>query len=157
MHTPPPDAAFHATYLGKDIGYVLVIARTPAGDVALVRKNRPAWQAGRLNYPGGKIEEGESPLQAAVREFREETSVALSDTCLRPVAHLTRHGQFNLFAFATEAEAAADARSETDEAIQLLHESAVRQLTDRDAIENVAWLYAMAFDGFRKCAVIHYS
>ena len=39
----------------------------------LVLKNAPAWQVGKLNLPGGKIEEGESPLQAAIRELKEET------------------------------------------------------------------------------------
>ena len=40
--------------------------------VVLIRKNRPAWQAGKLNGIGGKVEPGESPQQAMVREFREE-------------------------------------------------------------------------------------
>lgn len=41
-------------------------------DVLLIRKTKPAWQAGRLNGVGGKIEKGESALEAMVREFREE-------------------------------------------------------------------------------------
>lgn len=41
--------------------------------VALVRKLRPAFQAGLLNGIGGKIEPGERPVSAMVREFREET------------------------------------------------------------------------------------
>lgn len=41
--------------------------------VLLVRKNRPKWQAGKLNGVGGHIEQGESPLDAMVREFYEET------------------------------------------------------------------------------------
>jgi 8-oxo-dGTP diphosphatase len=45
------------------------------GRVALVRKLKPAWQAGKLNAIGGKIEAGESPIQAMVREFAEETGV----------------------------------------------------------------------------------
>lgn len=43
--------------------------------VALIRKNRPDWQAGKLNGIGGKIEEGEIPVDALIREFREETGV----------------------------------------------------------------------------------
>lgn len=43
--------------------------------VVLIRKNRPEWQAGKLNGIGGKTEEGEFPRQAMVREFREETGV----------------------------------------------------------------------------------
>jgi 8-oxo-dGTP diphosphatase len=43
--------------------------------VALIRKNRPEWQAGKLNGIGGKIEEDESPRDAMIREFYEETGV----------------------------------------------------------------------------------
>jgi 8-oxo-dGTP pyrophosphatase MutT (NUDIX family) len=42
-------------------------------NVLLICKNRPDWQAGRLNGLGGKIEDGESPLTAVGREFAEET------------------------------------------------------------------------------------
>jgi 8-oxo-dGTP diphosphatase len=41
--------------------------------LALVRKTKPAWQAGRLNGIGGKIEDGEPPLAAMCREWKEET------------------------------------------------------------------------------------
>lgn len=41
-------------------------------DVLLVLKDKPEWQKGKLNLPGGKIEEGESPEQAATRELKEE-------------------------------------------------------------------------------------
>lgn len=41
--------------------------------VVLIQKNRPAWQAGRLNGVGGKIELGEDPADAMAREFLEET------------------------------------------------------------------------------------
>jgi 8-oxo-dGTP diphosphatase len=43
--------------------------------VALVKKSRPQWQAGRLNGIGGHIELGENPNEAMVREFLEETGV----------------------------------------------------------------------------------
>lgn len=41
--------------------------------VVLVKKTKPEWQAGLLNGIGGKIEPGESPFDAMVREFEEET------------------------------------------------------------------------------------
>jgi len=43
--------------------------------VCLIRKNRPDWQAGKLNGIGGKIEKGELAFEAMVREFYEETGV----------------------------------------------------------------------------------
>jgi 8-oxo-dGTP diphosphatase len=45
--------------------------------VVLIRKNRPAWQAGLYNGVGGHIEPGETPLQAMAREFREETGLTV--------------------------------------------------------------------------------
>lgn len=44
-------------------------------DVLLVLKDRPAWQKGRLNLIGGKVEEGEDPITAAVRELKEEAGL----------------------------------------------------------------------------------
>lgn len=43
--------------------------------VALIRKTKPAWQSGKLNGIGGKVEKGEDALDAMRREFREETGV----------------------------------------------------------------------------------
>jgi 8-oxo-dGTP diphosphatase len=42
----------------------------------LIRKNRPEWQAGKLNGIGGKVEKGEHSYYAMVREFKEEAGVA---------------------------------------------------------------------------------
>lgn len=43
--------------------------------VALIKKQRPAWQQGKWNGVGGKIEPNESPLEAMSREFCEETGL----------------------------------------------------------------------------------
>jgi 8-oxo-dGTP diphosphatase len=43
--------------------------------VVLIQKNRPEWQKGKLNGPGGHIEGEETPEQAIQREFREECGV----------------------------------------------------------------------------------
>ena len=49
-------------------------------NVALIRKNKPDWQAGLLNGIGGKVEYGESSKSAMVREFKEEAGMNTSET-----------------------------------------------------------------------------
>lgn len=41
----------------------------------IIKKDRPQWQCGRYNLPGGHIENGESPEEAAIRELKEETGL----------------------------------------------------------------------------------
>ena len=53
--------------------YVLGFHFRDRNTVALIRKKRPEWQAGKLNGIGGKVEKGEAPLLAMRREFFEET------------------------------------------------------------------------------------
>lgn len=45
--------------------------------VLLVLKNRPAWQVGKLNGLGGKVEAGETPLAGMVRELTEESALVI--------------------------------------------------------------------------------
>jgi len=62
--------------------YVLVYASAVErlDKILLIEKLKPDWQKGRFNLPGGKIEEGETPEEAAIRELKEETDLdALCD------------------------------------------------------------------------------
>lgn len=60
--------------------YVLGFLFDPEGSqVALINKLKPAWQASRLNGVGGKIEPGEEPWEAMVREFKEEADLLVTD------------------------------------------------------------------------------
>ena len=54
------------------------------GEVLLIRKKR-GLGAGKINGPGGRIEAGESPLEAAIREVQEEVGVTPTDYGLIPV------------------------------------------------------------------------
>ena len=54
------------------VGFMFNTEKTHVG---LIRKNRPRWQAGKLNGIGGKVENNEMPEIAMIREFREETGV----------------------------------------------------------------------------------
>lgn len=48
------------------------------GQALLIRKKR-GLGAGKINAPGGKIDPGETPLQAAIRETEEEVGVTPLD------------------------------------------------------------------------------
>jgi 8-oxo-dGTP diphosphatase len=59
----------------KMSNYVLIFVQRGynSDNTLFILKDRPEWQKGKLNLPGGKIEEGETPEEAAVRELKEET------------------------------------------------------------------------------------
>jgi 8-oxo-dGTP diphosphatase len=47
--------------------------------VALINKERPDYQAGKINGIGGKVDVGETPHRAMVREFQEEAGVLIPE------------------------------------------------------------------------------
>jgi 8-oxo-dGTP diphosphatase len=65
----PPESTLAAV-----VEYVVGFAFDTDGRVALIRKNRPEWQAGRLNGIGGHVEATDrTPWGAMCREWCEET------------------------------------------------------------------------------------
>ena len=53
----------------------LVAAFNQAGEVLLLKRPEGVHCGGLWSFPGGKVEDGEMPLQAAVRELFEETGL----------------------------------------------------------------------------------
>lgn len=64
--------------------YVLCYAHPNAdkSGLLLIEKRKSVWQAGSWNFPGGKIEGGESISQAATRALREESNVEVRSPVL---------------------------------------------------------------------------
>lgn len=55
------------------------------GKVLIARRPDHVHQGGLLEFPGGKVEAGESVQQALVRELAEETGLTVPETSLEPV------------------------------------------------------------------------
>lgn len=109
-------------------------------EVLLIQKRKPQWQAGLLNGVGGRVEEGESPLVAMVREFKEEAGLNI----------LTWH-QFctmnfekcSVVCFKAELPVRMKPKSMTRELIQWC---SVAGLVHAPTIPNIPWLVHLALD-----------
>jgi ADP-ribose pyrophosphatase len=67
-----PDRVLDAALL-RCPDWVNVIALTVDDEVVLIEQYRPGIDEVTLEIPGGMVDEGESAVEAAVRELREET------------------------------------------------------------------------------------
>jgi len=56
------------------------------GRVLIARRPEGKAMAGLWEFPGGKVESGETPEAAVVRELREELGVEPCERCLQPFA-----------------------------------------------------------------------
>jgi 8-oxo-dGTP pyrophosphatase MutT (NUDIX family) len=62
----------------KDAAGVVVLLEGDSPKILLVHSTNSSWAKPTLGIPKGKIEEGEIPYDAALREFSEETGLTLS-------------------------------------------------------------------------------
>ena len=67
--------------------HVVAVALVDAdGRVLLQKRPQGKAMAGLWEFPGGKLEPGESPETALVRELREELGIDVEAACLAPAA-----------------------------------------------------------------------
>jgi ADP-ribose pyrophosphatase len=57
----------------------VVLVVHEGGELVLVRQSRPGSGTRTLELPSGKIEDGETPLEAAARELGEECGLAAAE------------------------------------------------------------------------------
>lgn len=55
------------------------------GRVLLAQRPAGKRMAGLWEFPGGKIETGETPEQALIRELHEELAIDTAESCLAPI------------------------------------------------------------------------
>lgn len=71
--------------MSLDIVLVAACALVDAdGRVLLAKRPRGRPLAGLWEFPGGKVEKGERPEEALIRELREELGIEVSERCLSP-------------------------------------------------------------------------
>lgn len=108
--------------------------------VALVWKNKPKWQEGKLNGIGGKIEQGELPIDAMRREFKEETGHFQKDW--KPLIILSGNDWIvHFFWSVVNADEFEYIETKEEEEIAKIR---VDMLDNFDYIPNLRWLIPMA-------------
>jgi 8-oxo-dGTP diphosphatase len=77
---------------------VVAVALVDADDRVLLAQ-RPAGKAmaGLWEFPGGKMQDGEAPEAALIRELKEELDIDVTEACLAPLTFAShRYERFHL-------------------------------------------------------------
>lgn len=87
--------------MSKKIVYVAAVALFDAdGRVLLAQRPEDKSMAGMWEFPGGKVEAGETPEDAVRREIREELGIDLCDSCIAPLTFVSHEYEtFHLVMF----------------------------------------------------------
>jgi 8-oxo-dGTP diphosphatase len=124
----------------RALDYVLALLFTAdAREVVLVRKTRPAWQAGRVNALGGKLHNGETLFDAARREVQEEAGV---DVQAWEEFLVWQDAEYRLRAVRAFGDVARSARTAEDQEVFLANVAGL----PLDIIDNLRWIIPLALD-----------
>lgn len=72
-----------------EVSVCYLVRATETGDDVLLGRKKTGLGIGNLVGPGGKLESGESPVEAAIREVREEVGLIVTAGALTLIGELT--------------------------------------------------------------------
>lgn len=109
-------------------------------EVILIRKNRPPWQNSMLNGIGGKVELGELPEQAMIRECEEEAGIRIENWthCLTVICY---EDDAILYIYKTYVENFDNFQAKTDESLEI-HD---RHNLPDTVIPNLEWIVPLVY------------
>jgi len=111
--------------------------------VTLIQKQRPTWQRGLYNGVGGRIQEGERPVEAMVREFEEEAGTKVFGWENFITLVFSGNQRVYFFRAFLSPEEAVRVRSMTDEHVVQMP---IKELPHLPIIPNLSWLVPMALE-----------
>lgn len=129
--------------------YVVGFAKDNSTErVLLIEKKRPEWQQGKLNGIGGSIEDDETPIEAMLREFKEETGMIVCKGNWRLFFILEdANDQWIVWFFVTEADIELSVQQTDEELVKVNIRNLSSNMFTFTVIDNLHWLIPMAFAG----------
>jgi ADP-ribose pyrophosphatase len=121
--------------------FALVFARDTGGRVIVLRQWRQGPGRFAFSFPGGHVEPGEDPAQAALRELSEETGYRAAS--VRPLGRFCMHSNFGIgwgnFFLAEGVTGAANRQTDDLEtaAVRPLDDAALAEALSNGAIATV--------------------
>lgn len=114
-------------------------------NVVLIRKNKPDWQAGKLNGVGGKIEDTDVDVHSAMeREFEEEAGVIFREwNLLTKVVDESVGYELYVFRGFVDDVKEIPVKSMTSEIIEVHN---IMNLYDQDILPSAMWMIHMCMD-----------
>lgn len=120
--------------------YTLGFAFDPYGRVALIKKAKPEWQAGRYNGIGGKHDGKELNAECMSREFEEETGVHICHDKWAWVGRIFNGRDSIVHVYTYTGPEVGKVKTTTNEEVILMHAYEVLALRPGVVIENVPLL-----------------
>lgn len=138
-------------HLEPDRKYVCGFLFDSNARVLLIEKVRPDWQAGKLNGVGGRVEEGETEVEAMRRECQEETGIDCDNWLLFCILQDARGWPVYFYYGAANIYSAQRLTDEQPVIVDFLDLQ-----TDSRAIPNLRWLVPMA-QSMRDETISHFN